>query len=206
MNEPVNQPNNNQQGTIPMIELDEFEFPRRELIKLFFRQLLWSYCKAFAYVAVFAVALAIFSNVWFAPVIVSTVVFFFACLITGSVRYFQYVPSAKETQFFQKRKISIDADKLHIQTEDGSEAHALLTHYPKVNRLGNYYCVYVNAASYMPIPVTAFRSEEDRIRFETEIFGDVFKGNSIFWKPILIFLLVSVCLIGSAYSIRFIGR
>jgi hypothetical protein len=116
------------------------------------------------------------------------------------------MPSAKDTTTYQKRKISFDTDKFHIQTDDGSESHILLTHFPKVYRLGNYYCVFLDTASFMPIPVTAFRSEEDRIRFETEIFGDKFKTNSFSWKPLLIFLLVSACLIGSAYFICFIGR
>jgi hypothetical protein len=188
-----------------MIELDEFEFPRREHIKLFLRQLLKSYCKALAYVAVFAVALAIFSEVWFFPVFFS-LVFVFTCLIMGCVRFFQRIPSAKDTHLYQKRKISFDADQFHLQAEDGSESHILLTHFPKVYRLGNYYCVYLDADSYMPIPVTAFRSEEDRIRFETEIFGDKFKTKSISWKRILVFLVVSACLVGLAYSLHFIGR
>jgi len=55
---------------------------------------------------------------------------------------------------------------------------------------------------YYPIPFSAFRSEEDRIRFETEILGDKLKTKAIPWKKILVFLLVSAFLIGLALLLR----
>jgi len=188
-----------------MIELDEFEFPRREHVKIFSRQIRKHCCWVFVCYTVSAVAGAIFVNDWvfsFVSFVLFLLAFLIICPIIYWLQYLCYFPSAKETHDYQKRKWSFDTDKFHIYNEDGSETHFLRNHIVKVNRFGNYYCVWLNKVSYDPILVTAFRSEEDRIRFEKEILGDKFKTNLIVWKPIIIFILVSACLFGLAYTFR----
>jgi len=124
-------------------------------------------------------------------------------LIVYSILYYSLcrkaLPLANETHLFQKRKVSFADDKFHIQCEDGSESHVLLSHVIKADRLGEYYRLFLNRLNFSPILVSAFRSEEDRLRFETEILGDKLKANTIPWKAILIFLVVSACLLGSVY-------
>ena len=70
-----------------------------------------------------------------------------------------------------------------------------------MDRLGNYYRLFMNKISFVPIPISAFRSEEDRKRFE-ELFHDKMPSKTALLKQVVIFLLVSVLLLGSAYAVR----
>jgi len=181
-----------------MIELDEFSMSRNDYYRLIFRHSLKKLCWVYAYVAVILTALMIpFGNwgflliVLMGTLIVYSILFFIQCRNT--------LPSVKETHLFQKRKISFGDDKFHIQCEDGSESHVLLNHVIKADRMGDYYRLFLNKLNFCPILVSAFRSEEDRIRFETEILGVKLKANAVPWKAIFIFLLISACLLGSMY-------
>ncbi|MDR0328403.1 MAG: hypothetical protein LBI05_08925 [Planctomycetaceae bacterium] len=201
MNDTANQPDSEQQGTISLIELDEFEFPRRELIKLFLRQRLRWYCWLFVTcVLILAVALAIFDYDWlyvyaFPPLILIIFLGDFCAALHDILSKKRY----------PKEKWTFDTNTAHLRLEDGAEAHFPLHHVTNVYRIGNYYHLVIDFINL--IPVTAFRSEEDRIRFETEIFGDKFKTKPIMtWKMHLFFLLMSVCLLGLVYSTRFIVR
>jgi hypothetical protein len=182
-----------------MIELDEFAMTRNDYFRLIFRHTLKIVCWGYAYVAVILIALMIPSGNWyflFVSLVVTLIVY--SILLFILCRYL--LPSAKETHFYQKRKISFDVDKFHIQCEDGSESHILLSHVVRADIAGNFYRLYLNKRNYSAILVSAFKSEEDRLRFETEILGDKLKTQAVPWKAILIFLVVSACLLGAAFA------
>jgi len=105
--------------------------------------------------------------------------------------------SPNNTILYQKRNISFEVDKFRVQAEDGSEACILLKHMLQANRSGDYYRLFLwNRMVYLLIPVSAFRSEEDRIRFETEILGNKMKKESshaILWKRIGVFFCMLAC-------------
>jgi len=63
---------------------------------------------------------------------------------------------------------------------------------------------YVSVPSFIPVPISAFHSENDRIRFESEILGDKLKKQTFPWKSLLIFLLVSACLLGAACMLVYV--
>ena len=182
-----------------MIELDEFAMTRNDFFWLIFRHTLTRFCWAYAYVAVSFIALMILHDDLAALlVILPGVLIAYSILHFITCRY--YLPSAKETHCYQKRKISFDADKFHIQCEDGSESHILLSHVVAADRLCGYYRLFLNKINFSPVLVSAFRSEEDRLRFETEILGDKLKTKTVPLKAIFIFLLVTVCLLGTAFA------
>ena len=184
-----------------MIELDEFTIPRNDLFRISFwtslKRLFWY----FAYMTTIFIALGIISDNWiFSLAGIPTL--WIVIPIVHYITVWKAIPPMKETHNYQKRKLSFDAEKFHMQAEDGSESHILRNHIVRVSRLGGYYCLFFNKVSCCPVPVSAFRSEEDRMRFETEILGDKLKAGSIPWKRIIVFLLVSACLFGSAYTLR----
>ena len=180
----------------PMIELDEFSISRDEYFRLVFRPRLKIYYWICACFAVVFLAMTIAFDDWKFPVVgfLTGVV---AGLITVYIKCRYYLPPAN---YHQKRKLSFDADKFHAQIEDGSESHILLHHIIRADRFGGYYRLFLNRINYYPIPISAFRSEEDRRRFEAEILGDKLKTKTVPWKAILIFVLLSACLLGLAYT------
>ena len=186
-----------------MIELNEFELPRKDYLKLIFWNGFPQNFRAFAYLVVFLTALSIVADDWFyLTVFVS--VFLIVFSIVHCFRYWSYSPSVKDSHFYQKRNISFDAEKFHIHTEDGSESHILLSHVPRMDRLGNYYRLFVNRISFVPIPISAFRCEEDRKRFE-ELFHDKMPSPKALRNQIIIFFLVSALLLGGAFGWRMLS-
>ena len=182
-----------------MIELDEFAMTRNDYFRLIFRHTLKRYCWAYAYVAVIFIALMILCDDLTALVVILPgILIAYSILMYAQSRY--YLPSAKETHFYQKRKITFEDDKFHFHCEDGSESHVLLSHVVVADCLCGYYRLFLNKINYCAILVSAFRSEEDRLRFETEILGDKLKTKAVPWKAILIFLVVSACLLGAAFA------
>ena len=183
-----------------MIELDEFELPRKEYLKLIFWNGYKAYCWTFVYVVVILTALSIVTADWFFLAIFVTV-FVITVSIIHYFRYWRFSPSEQDSHLYQKRNISFDAEKFHIHAEDSSESHILLSHVPRVDRLGNYYRLFVNKISFVPIPLSAFRCEEDRKRFE-ELFHDKMPSPKALQKQIVIFLLFSAFLLGLAWGWR----
>ena len=186
-----------------MIELDEFEISRKELLKMIFWHGYPQNIRAFAYLVVFLTALSIVADDWFyLTVFVS--VFLIVFSIVHCFRYWSYSPSVNDSYLYQKRKISFDVEKFHMHAEDGSESHILLNHIQRVDRFGNYYRLFVNKSSFVPIPDSVFRCEEDRKRFE-ELFHDKMPSKAALRKQIVIFLLISVFLLGSVFGWRMLS-
>ena len=180
-----------------MIELDEFEFPAKD----YFWMVFWSYfVKRFwvwAYATIVLCAFTIFSCNWMFSITVSVLVA--VCFLHSSYSMGRYYAYSKENNaLFQKRKMSFGNDVYHIVCEDGSEGQGPLSHICKADILHGYYRLFVDNMSCFHIPVSVFHSEDDRIRFETEILGKKLKMRAISWKQIFVFLLVSAFLLGSA--------
>jgi hypothetical protein len=180
-----------------MIELNAFEMPRRELFKLARLELLRNFWGLMGialilwglYIICLQWAIAI-SHWWFLGI------FLFVLIVCTILPYFlcwHYFPE-KHTHLYQKTTISFDVDKLHILCEDGLESHILWVHIVKADRIGNYYRLYQHDFSYVPVLVSAFHSEEDRMRFETEILGDKLKPFP--WKRHVVTLLICTCVLG----------
>jgi hypothetical protein len=158
-----------------MIELNEFDYPRREYVKMIRPYLLRGCYWGLAYIAfVLSAWLLDFDGGLF------MFLFLFVCPFSLYISYtylngWFFAASAKDTHFYQKRTMSFDADKFHVQEEDGSESHISLNQILRADCYGNYYRLFLNNYCMLPVPVSAFRSDEDRMRFETEILGDKLK-------------------------------
>jgi hypothetical protein len=185
-----------------MIELNEFEYPRREYVKMIRPYLLQGCFWGLAYfVFVLCAWLLVLDGGFF------VFTFFIVCPVCLWVSYANlngwfFASSAKDTHVYQKRKMSFDTDKFHIQEEDGSESHTLLNQILHADRHGNYYRLFLNNYCMLPVPVSAFRSEDDRIRFETEILGDKLKkglSSWTYWTLVIIFIPIFV---GVLYVLR----
>ena len=188
-----------------MIELNEFEIPRNKYrMLILFWQPLKQFCWLFAFLVVIGAAYAIFTGVWF--------LFFFMLLcglfggLIGLVMGGQQRIPPSPHLYYQKRKIIFDMDKFHIQTEDGSEIRILLNSIIKVDCYGSFYCLFLDKFYYIPVAISAFRSAEDRKRFETDILGKKLKTRKMLWIQIIIFLLFSACLLGLAFEFRIANR
>lgn len=190
-----------------MIELDEFDIPRRKYLELLSRQLGALYYMEFvAYVALMLI-MGIMTGDWWYYLPASVIGLPFIWYGVRQTLCYHYGLSPENTFLYQKRKIVFDADKFHIQAEDGSEVHASLNHILQADRLGGYYrLLLLHRVAYFLIPISAFCSAEDRLRFETEILGNKMKTRSqtILRKAIRIFglLLVLVCIVGCAYMFQ----
>ena len=184
-----------------MIELNEYTVSRGDCFRIAFWQTLKKCYWIFVYASTIFTAIGIIEDDWIFP-LVGILGILIIIPITCYIAVWKVMPSTKDTHYYQKRKLSFDTDKFHVQLEDGSESHILLNHIIRANRFGNYYLLFLDKVQSYPVPILAFRSEEDRMRFETEILGDKLKAGSIPWKRIIVFLLVSACLFGSAYTLR----
>jgi len=184
-----------------MIELDDYSIPRNDFFKLTFWHLLKRLIWLIAFTPIVFAALAIFDGYWF-PLYAGLPVTLIVVAVICYIQSWNYVPSAKEPHHYQKRKLTFDSDKFHVLLEDGSESSVLLSHIVVADRMGDYYRLFMSKVVFYPVPISAFRSEEDRIRFETEILGDKLKTKAFPWKATLIFLLVSACLLGTASMLR----
>ena len=187
-----------------MIELDEFECPAKDYFRVVFwtqfTPLLW----AWAYLTVLACAAAIvfgISDNWVYAVLFSVFLgwlFVIPSYLTG--RYCAY--SKENNVLFQKRKMTFGDGTYHIVCEDGSEGHGPLSHFYKTEILCGYYLLYMSNLTCYPVPFSAFRCEEERTLFETEILAGKLKAKTIPWKGILIFFIISACLFALANASR----
>ena len=171
-----------------MIELNEFAIPRREYLKLIAWQTL---PLGLMFIALWLSFVAIGI-----PTFMSLIILFFYLALIGGIFWsicYQYGLSPKNTFLYQKRKISFDTDKIHIHVEDGFETHFLLSYILRVDRTGNYYRLFsLNYHFHFLIPVSAFRSEDDRKRFETEIVQKI-SPRATLWKWLGICLIILFC-------------
>lgn len=184
-----------------MIETNEYEFPAGDYFRMMFRHQLKIYFWAWSYLSVFLCSLAIFSGEWcFSVSSISAVAIFFLAAAYFRARNFAY--STENRSALQKRTMRFDENMYHLVGEDGTEARGPLEHIHRADIACGYYRLYINKINYYVIPWTAFRSEEDRGRFENEILGDKLKRKSIPWKRMILFLLISTILLGLSICAR----
>lgn len=184
-----------------MIELDEFGIPAKDFFWMTFRSKVTHVLWFMAYLMILPCALTIVSGDLTLLIVLSVVVPVMILFIS----FFQarFLAYSKKNQFIlQKRKWTFENGTYHVVVEDGSEGRGPLNSIIKADISCGYYRLFMTNMYYVPIPVTAFRSEEDRILFETEILGGKMDAKARRWKKIVVFFLVSVCLLGAAYAFR----
>ena len=181
-----------------MIELDELECPAKDIFRVVFWAHFMNFLWNWAYLTVVLCAAAIIFDDWIIFGILSVLVAV-AFLLTAYCTGRHYAYSKENAVHFQKRKMTFENDKYHIVCEDGTETHGPLSHFHKADIFCGYYRLFLGNMAFYPIPVSAFRSEKERLRFETEILGDKLKKKVVLWKEILHFLLLSALLLGLAF-------
>jgi len=185
-----------------MIELDEFAIPKKDYFRIHLRRprgiILWF----IAYYAIYWSAYIIVFDEW----VISS-----ACFLIGSaVLYGLIYRSVHKVVFnngnetlFQKQKITFEGRTLHAVAADGAETRAPVdSRFIRAEKMHGYYVLYMDRYSYCLLPFTAFRSDDDRNRFETEILGDKLKNRTIPTKKIVVFLVISTVVIGLACLLR----
>ncbi len=186
-----------------MIELDEFEYPATD----YFRYLLWYYMKvsfwllAYAAVGIFPVNLYwtlvdgewdAFVLVFYFSLVASTLLFLLLCAL--------HISRSKENRHvWKRRKITFDDQMMNVVCEDGSESHSLWNHIIKARIIGKYFILFLSQQVFYPIPLSAFRSDEDRKKFETEILGPKLLKNRFPWLWLVVFVLVAAAAFGMSY-------
>ena len=189
----------------PMIELDEFKIKGKEYVWLIFWLGVPYKLVGLAYVTLFLCACAIVSDRWvftigFSVTLVVCVLVSLYC--TGR----EYAYSKENNAVTQKRKMSFGNGIFHILEEDGLEAQVPLSRIYEANIFRGYYWLFTNSTTDYLIPISAFRSEEDRMRFEMEILGDKLKPSAIPWKHLFIILLMFSLLLVFACVWRILGH
>jgi hypothetical protein len=184
-----------------MIELNEFEFPAKDFLRIYRWQLGIHSCWVGCYASVIVLCASIVLDVWIIlpiTMVILGIVYFIQIYFMS--RYFAF--SKNSIIMFQKRKLSFDDRKYYVTKEDGSEGNGPLSHFLYARVGKDYYLLYINGFNYLPIPKSAFRSEEDRLRFEAEILIPALKKKPSIWKPLVIFLIISAVLIGTGLVLR----
>lgn len=167
-----------------MIELNEFAFPAKDCFRLMLQQ---RAARAFLVISVLTAYYAGFTRDVMTCLIFTTVVSvgvgIFVCMQSCLLVF-----TKENKALFQKRKIIFDHEMTNITMEDGCESKTPINHIIRADRTKEYYRLYMNRMSYCAVPLTAFRSEEDRKRFETEILGSKFKTRTSakFWFTYLL--------------------
>jgi hypothetical protein len=98
----------------------------------------------FVYGLVVCVSFAVLTGELLFPLVILPLAGLIGGLIGSYVSLYTVPLSTQDTHVYQRRKMSFDTDKIHVQSEDGSEVHITWNHIMKVKRLGNYYCLYLN--------------------------------------------------------------
>lgn len=179
-----------------MIELDEFSLP----LEYYFWGLVQRYAKIFlwelAYFAVFIGILwlrarigAVVALFWFA--IFASVLF--AVTAVRTLLSFYNIKSAK---LVQKRKFTFDDKMLHTLCEDGSNSNLGWEHIVKATKTDKCYQLYWNHINYVPVLISAFRSEDDKIRFEKEFLGKKLRKYDFPYVATISFLLYTAVVCG----------
>lgn len=190
-----------------MIELNEYDFPSRDYFRLFSREIFRRYVWIGMYVMAILYALVYFENVavgeWSSGnFIIMTIILLFLLLLLvaygfGIAAWHAYSKYSRPA--LQKRRITFDGDMFYINLADGSSSSNRLNHIAFARRSGPYYMLFLNRLAFIPIPGSAFRSEEDRLRFETEILGDKLKKRGFPLIGALAFLFAASVFFGVAH-------
>jgi len=187
-----------------MIELDEFELPPKEYFQLVFWDTLTYSLRFCAYMSVFLFFLAIIFahwTVWAVTFIISLLLPVF-CLIFSYSAGKDWTYSLPTDHAFPKKKITFENGMYHVVCKNGSESKGPLSNFYEADVRRGYYRLFMDKVYYMVIPATAFRSEDDRVRFEIEILGDKLKKQTIPWDTILSFLKLIAILFVLACVVR----
>jgi hypothetical protein len=182
------------------IELNPFEISSGDFFRLIFWLHAKTYCWTFVYASIILSGLAIATKIWIASLVgISTIAVIFTLIVVLNMRYLAF---SKETFLIrQKRTIFLDEKNCHIVCEDGSDANIPTTYFISIDVTDKYYRIYLSSNGFLPILKTAFRSEEDRIAFETEFFGMKLQKTMITWKKIVVFLIIGATLLGVGWCI-----
>jgi hypothetical protein len=197
-------------GAKLMIELNEFEISTVEYMKLFdSMQPRYEECWAYAYILVIVTSLSIFIGGLAFPLVISFGTFLLLMILLQwlfgkYINNWAYALFLNADHVVQIRKMTFDTDKIHVLSDEGSFSH-LFNRIRRATRSGDYYLLFLSSFTknaFIPVPVSAFRSDEDRMQFETEILGSKLKTKTFPWKKPAIFILISACLLGatSLYS------
>ena len=180
-----------------MIETKEFDIPSKFLFGLMFRQLMviFGWISMYSSVVLFALGIIDGDLQYYMLLVVAMAGFF----LTFAGFYARTLAFAKENHpITQRRTMKFGDGKYFIDCEDGTQVQAPLTRFHRAKMLCGCYLLYVNQKGYFLVPKTAFRTEEDRKRFETEILGDKLQVASLPWKKVGGLLLFSAIVIGYA--------
>ena len=186
-----------------MIELKEYDLPVEDYYRLISRParncFFWGLAYGCSVIGSFG-ALTGDWDVWACGVIIflvfSAIIYFFWA---GYIRRMAFSPENKAA--LQKRKFTFGDGTYHILCEDGSESRGPLSHFVRAEIVGDDYLLYLGKFHFYPISRSAFLSEEDRARFETEILGGKM-GKPNYGKKLAIFLVVMAILFGTGFALR----
>ncbi|MGL6194999.1 MAG: YcxB family protein [Thermoguttaceae bacterium] len=180
-----------------MIELNEHAMPKGDMFRVIFGAMLWRATKI-AFLVIVALA-GMFSyneemsaSILFTLSLLSFILMLVVVYSILVVQFIMFLLSKHANTIQRKRQFSFDSEMMHILLEDGSNSSTKLDHIVASKRSGNYYKLFLNNYQFVPIPVDAFRSQEDREKFETEILGKTFTKNTLFSKKTLVFLALIV--------------
>ena len=188
-------------GAQAMIALDEFEYPAKDCFRVMFWAQFMNFLWHWSYLTVVMCAAAIIFDDWMIFGTLSVLVAM-AFLLTAYCTGRHYAYSKANSIHFQKREMTFETGKYHVVCEDGTESHGPLSHFHKADIFCGHYRLFMSSVMFYPIPVSVFRSDEERLCFETEILGDKLKMQAMPWKRIFVFLLVSALLLGLAFVLR----
>ena len=185
-----------------MIELDEFEIPQRDYFRVLFRRRIEKLAWFLAYYTIYWCAYLIVYDDWLT---------FSICLLFGyTLLYGLIYMSTRKVVFnsgndtlFQKQKITFEGQMFHAITADGAETRAPVdSRFIRAEKMHDYYLLYFDRYSGSLLPFAAFRSGDDKKRFEMEILGDKLKNRTISKKKIVVFLVISIVVVGLACLLR----
>ncbi len=182
-----------------MIELREFDFPAGNYYRLVLRRLAVRYGWFFVYGCSVTGALALLAGyvglllMW---VVITGVLFPLSAFFTA----WKFVYAKENAAVLQKRKLTFDPPTFHILCEDGAESRVPLTQISRVETWHGYYLLYITKHNYIPVPMSAFVSEDDRQRFEAEVTAGKWKKPT-FVKHVAIYLLITAALLAAGYSL-----
>lgn len=180
-----------------MLELNEFAFPSRDYYRLTLRRTATRFAWFFLYGCSAAGCLGLMGGDMFILllwVIGAGVIFSLATFLIA----WRFVYAKENATIFQKRNVTFDSGFCHYMLEDGTESRFPLNTISFIEAWDDYYLLYLTKHTYMPVLRAAFRSDDDRQRFEAEVVAGKAKQPNVA-KDIVIYLLITATLLAAGY-------
>ncbi|MBS1779461.1 MAG: YcxB family protein [Bacteroidetes bacterium] len=89
--------------------------------------------------------------------------------------YYRWTRNKKNRNVYLKRQLIFEEDRIMVNMEDGSKSEVLYDRIIGITKMNECCLIYLNAASFLYVPFSAFASEADANSFKDQMGKLIFE-------------------------------